>query len=96
MKTYVTLHCPIVILQPSLYHKFLFIILGKSGKFWRDLIEDRSSIESYDRDLQRDVWKLSRKLCNIRTPHAMDNDDDFDDISLGTGPSDRLLTNPVA
>ena len=68
-------------------------LTGKTGKFWRDGIEDRSSIESYDRDLQRDVWKLSCKLCSIRSSLE---DDDFDDISLGTGPSDRLLTNPVA
>jgi len=69
---------------------------GKSGKFWRDLVEDRSSIESYDPDLQRDVYKMSRKLVHLRPNAGAGDEDDFDDISLGTGPSDRLLTNPVA
>ena len=37
---------------------------------------ERSSIESYDRDLRHNVWNLSRKLAGLS------KDDGFDDISL--------------
>ena len=54
---------------------------GKTGKFFRDGVEDRSSPESYDVDLQNDVWKKSSRLVNIR---SMETGDGFDDISLSS------------
>ncbi len=53
-------------------------IVGKSGKFYRGGVEDRSSVESYDRDLQKDVWTISANLVNINKFA----DEGFDDVSL--------------
>lgn len=52
---------------------------GETGKYYCDGIEDRSSPESYDRDLQKTVWTISQKLIRCRSSEV----DDFDDISLG-------------
>lgn len=52
---------------------------GETGKFYRDGIEDRSSTESYDRDLQKTVWSISQKLIRCGSSEV----DDFDDVSLG-------------
>lgn len=50
----------------------------KTGKYFEpDGKEGRSSVESYDLELQREVWGLSEKLANIKS-----GNDGFDDISL--------------
>jgi hypothetical protein len=55
------------------------IISGETGKYYKNGVPDRSSIESYDVDLQRAVWKMSSKLVNFRASLL---GDDLDDISL--------------
>ena len=45
---------------------------------------ERSSIESYDRDLRHNVWNLSRKLAGLS------KDDGFDDISLQSTVREHL------
>ena len=64
-----------------IFGKSVFYSLGKSGKFFRDGVEDRSSPESYDVDLQKDVWRKSCRLVNVR---SMVTEDGFDDISLSS------------
>lgn len=56
-------------------------IVGRSGKFFRDGLEDRSSIESYDSDLQKAVWRISCQLVNFRSSLVNDT---LDDISLSS------------
>lgn len=51
---------------------------GKNGKYFVDGVSERSSIQSYDKDLQKKVWMLSSNVVNINTF----TDEDFDDISL--------------
>ncbi|ELU11117.1 hypothetical protein CAPTEDRAFT_5178 [Capitella teleta] len=58
---------------------FFLIPKGETGKFYKDGVPDRSSIESYDVDLQKSVWRMSSKLMNIRSSNL---GDDLDDISL--------------
>ena len=57
---------------------FAFLKSGRTGKYFRDGVEDRSSVESYDKDLQKDVWKRSCRLTNMRSFTS----DNYDDISL--------------
>ena len=58
-----------------------FLDAGRSGKFLRDGLEDRSSIESYDGDLQKAVWRVSCHLVNF---HSSLLNDGLDDISLSS------------
>ncbi|KAK2183819.1 hypothetical protein NP493_295g05017 [Ridgeia piscesae] len=54
---------------------------GRSGKFFRDGLAERSSIESYDSDLQKAVWRISCQLVNYRSNLVNDT---LDDISLSS------------
>lgn len=63
---------------------FFLIPKGETGKFYKDGVPDRSSIESYDVDLQKSVWRMSSKLMNIRSSNL---GDDLDDISLSWEPA---------
>jgi len=50
----------------------------KTGKYFVEGVEDRSSIESYDRDLQKSVWKKTSDLLGVNRFA----DEGFDDVSL--------------
>jgi hypothetical protein len=54
---------------------------GETGKFYCDGIEERSSVESYDTDLQKAVWSTSCRLVNNRIGNVEEDIDD--DVSLG-------------
>jgi len=53
---------------------------GRNGKYFVDGVDDRSSVESYDRDIQKEVWTMSCKLVGV----DYSQDEDFDDISLSS------------
>jgi len=59
----------------------MFLPPGRSGKFFRDGLAERSSIESYDSDLQKAVWRISCQLVNYRSNLVNDT---LDDISLSS------------
>ena len=48
-----------------------------TGKYFEKGQEERSSVESYDVDLQKDVWKISERLTNMRQSMA-----GFEEIEL--------------
>lgn len=50
-------------------------VSGRTGKYFRFGLEERSSVESYDRDLQRDVWVRSARLTHSRSLASGDGDD---------------------
>lgn len=52
------------------------ISAGSTGAYYEEGVTERSSIESYDRELRHNVWNLTRKLAELS------KDDGFDDISL--------------
>ena len=47
--------------------RLVLFTTGRTGKFFRDGVEDRSSVESYDKDLQKDIWKKSCRLTNMKS-----------------------------
>ncbi|XP_067932659.1 retinol dehydrogenase 12-like [Watersipora subatra] len=49
---------------------------GSTGCYYEDGVAERSSIESYDRELRQKVWNISKKIAGLG------RDDGFDDISL--------------
>jgi hypothetical protein len=53
---------------------------GETGKFYSDGVEERSSVESYDCDLQKTVWRISGDLVHHSSGIV---NEDLDDISVG-------------
>ncbi|KAF6030051.1 hypothetical protein EB796_011648 [Bugula neritina] len=51
---------------------------GLSGNYYENGVPERSSIESYDKELRQKVWNISRKLAGLS------KDDGFDEISLSS------------
>lgn len=58
-----------------------------TGKYYSRGKEERSSVESYDGELQEKVWSTS---CRILNYHSNIADADMDELSLG-GVQDPLL-----
>jgi len=55
-----------------------YIWTGLSGNYYENGVPERSSIESYDKELRQKVWNISRKLAGLS------KDDGFDEISLSS------------
>jgi len=52
--------------------------LGTTGCYLENGVKERSSVESYDKELREKVWIISQKLAGVG------KDDGFDDISLAS------------
>ena len=55
---------------------FWYLFLASTGCYFENGVSERSSIESYDRELRHNVWNISKKIAGLG------KDDGFDDISL--------------